>query len=603
MQSSQHSKSLGKPRPPHARHFVKLALAALVISLAMQPAIAQHYVDVTNAVGLGSYMASAGDGHGPGAVFTDLDNDSFPDLYVVRAGNANELYRNVPGVQPGTRVFVREPNDGDAGNRGAATGAIAADYDNDGDTDLFVINFNQPNVLFQNQLAQGQGLTFVDVTSAAGLGPVSFQGVALDNTLTAAWGDVDRDGHIDLYVGNHDGWCGSPMERAVPGQRDIFYRNNGNGTFSEETLLWGLEGFEDASGQGQLPDQWYSSTNAVIFADFNNDRWPDLLVTNKVGTKGGACPADLDMLYLNNGLDSAGNWAGYSVATHSLPSAFGDKSNAAMGVDVGDPDNDGDLDIYISDHLSQDTPTLPGKADFWVNLLSDTGTLDFAHSDTLMPAAWGWGVDWFDMDNDGHQDVHTSSQLIANQPYWQDFFYSVRPNGTVLEVSNFLGVDQIRQARGNPHADYDKDGWVDFFVVNSDNANGPSVLFENRLDELLDHHWLVLELVGKPNLTGRTKSSRDAIGARVEISADLDGDGVVEPGETQYREVVSGHGNAATTSSLAIEVGLRFATSATVRVLWPSGRVSTHALAADQCIGLEEPNVDGVEIGDPMPVP
>ena len=102
-------------------------------------------------------------------------------------------------------------------------------------------------------------------------------------------------------------------------------------------------------------------------------------------------------------------------------------------------------------------------------------------------------------------------------------------------------------------------------MVNTDNANGPSVLFENRLDQILDHHWLVLELIGKPNLTGRMKSSRDAIGARVEITADLDGDGIIEPDETQYREVVSGHGNAATTSSLAIEVGLRLATSATVR--------------------------------------
>ena len=588
------------PESSHsARPGSTIVLVALVTCLVGVPgAGAQFFVDVTSATGLASYQASAGDGHGPGAVFTDLDDDTYPDLYVVRSQAANELYLNIPGFVSGTRLFTRVPNDGGAGDTGTATGAVAADYDNDGDKDLFVINFNQPNVLYQSQLAQGGGLTFVDVTASAGLGNVVFQGVTLDNTLTAAWGDVDRDGDLDLYVGNHDGWCGNPIERPVPGQRDIFYRNNGNGTFTDETLLWGLEGFEDATGQGQLSSQWYSSTNGVVFADFNNDRWPDLLVTNKVGTGGGGCAADRDMLYLNNGRAAGGQWAGYSVVTYSLPSTFGHQSNAAMGVDVGDPDNDGDLDIYISDWLNPATPTAPGQADLWINRLADTGTLDFLHDDTLMPAAWGWGVDWLDADNDGIHDVHTTSQLIGGNVSWQDFFYSVRPNGTIVEAAAALGLAQVRQARGNPHADYDKDGWVDLFVVNTDNNNGPSALFENRLDQAFpQHHWLILELVGRPNLPGRNKSSRDAIGARVEIMADLDGDGTVAPGETQHREVVSGHGNAATTSSLAIEVGLRLATSATVRVRWPSGRVSTHQLQADTCTKIKEPNITAVDVG------
>lgn len=551
------------------------------------------FQDVTAAAGLDGYVASTGDGHGPGAVFTDLNNDGYPEFYLVRATGGgdpafgtNRLFVNVAGPG-GTRRFVEAAGGAGAGDPGNATGAVAADYDNDGDVDLYVINFDQPNVLLQNEWAQTGSLSFVDVTASTdptpgvtdeqfGVGIAFFEGVALDNSLTAAWADVDRDGYADLYVGNHNGFFGSAVEGPfnVPGRRDVFYHNNGDGTFSDVTMAAGVPGYVSADGVFHTAVQRFSSTNAVVFADFNNDAWPDLLVTNKIGG-----PPDRDMLYINQGRDGSGVWQGFVTVTYDLVPQFGAISGAAMGVDVGDPDRDGDLDIYITDFTL--TVGSPGQNDLWINQLSETGNLSFIPSGAL-PAVFSWGTNWLDYNNDGYPDVH-----VATQGSFRDHLY-VNSGTGVTEQGIALGVAQVRNARGDPAADYNRDGWVDLFVVNLD--GGPSVLYQNNAAAFAanPNHFLVLKLVGDPPAEGPFHSTRDAIGARVRVSADLNGDGVVAPDETQMREVVSGHGNAASTSSLSLEFGLGSATAATVEVDWPSGRQDTLDVVADRFLMITE---------------
>ncbi len=549
------------------------------------------FQDIAVELGLGSYVASAGDGHGPGAVFTDLNNDLYPDLYVIRSGLPNLLYLNEDDGT-GHRWFRVPDGIAGAGDPGPGTGAIAGDYDGDGDTDLFVINFNGRNTLLQNQLAQTGTLWFEDVTDQTdptpgvdddqlGVGWAVFDGVVLDNSLTAAWADPDRDGDLDLYVGNHDGFFANPGEREVPGQRDIFYLNNGDGTFTDVTMALGVTGYETQDGAYETPNQWFSSTNAVIFADFNNDTFSDLLVTNKVGG-----PDDRDMLYINLGFDEHGVWQGFAQVTYLLDPTFGNESGAAMGVDVGDIDNDGDLDIYITDFSI--LPGLPGFNDLWINLLSETGELGFLHS-AEAGAAFSWGVQMQDLDNDGHLDIH-----VATDTFYRDFLYSSAEG----EVARQVGLAQRRNSRTSVAGDFNLDGWSDLFVVNLD--GGSSSLFANLTGVLgSEHHALTLRLLGGPG-TVPLPSSRESIGTRVYVLADLDASGEIDEGELMLREVVSGSSNAASTASMDLEFGLGLAEYAHVTIVWASGRVESFITKGDRFLLIPDCIADMTTSSNPF---
>ena len=569
--------------------------------------------DVTVAKGLGNYNAVPGDGHAPGAVFNDLNNDGYPDLYLVGARDygadvylPNRLFLNMNnGV--GGRTFVEVSNAAGADNAGAHNGAISADYDNDGDQDLYVINWydnDDPNYsmpldknrLYRNNLNETGSLSFTDVTDSTdptpgvsddqhGVGWATAAGNSVNQSLTAAWSDPDRDGDLDLYVGTHHGWIG--WGGGLPGQRDTFYMNNGDGTFTDMTVPLGLEGFETSTGAHDVPGvQSYSSTNAVIFADFNNDQWPDLLVSNKVGGS-----VDRDMLYVNQGADAAGNWLGYSPVTYTLPSPFGNRTAGAMGVDVADVDNDGDLDFYLTDwsnpaNFPPDGSSEPpdGANDLWINQLSETGTLDFIRVSGTK-SVFSWGIQFVDFDNNGFQDLH-----VATDAGVRDSLYLNSAAGFSAEVALASGLTETFGGRGDVSADYNRDGLTDLLVVNPW-GTGRSVLYENQSDTLsssANNGYLVFKLEGDPDLPGKFKSSRDAIGARVYVTADLDNSGSIEPHERMIREVVSGSSNAASTSSLELEFGTGLATTALVEVLWPSGRTTTMTFGVDQFVTLKE---------------
>ena len=578
---------------------------------ALPGAAAAQFSDVTSAKGLGAYRAFAGDGHGPGGTFADLDNDGYPDLVLVTGpGQKIFVFRSVPAG--GGRTFVQSDLHPD--HTYGSTGAVAGDYDNDGDLDIYVINHPHadpssdfaPNKLYRNNFVPSGSLTFTDVTDSTdptpstgrcggtdkqcGLSHGVWKGSTLDNSLTAAWADVDRDGDLDLYVGNHDGWLGNPEEAPIPGQRDILYLNNGNGTFTDVTMSKGVPGFETPSGATSTPNQNFSSTNAVVFTDLDNDGWIDLFVTNKVGGD-----TDADMTYINRGVNARGTWLGFDNVTYDLPSylenpSFGRTSHGAMGVDAGDYDNDGDIDLYITDFAYPPegegiqppfNDDVIGDNDLWTAELTSTGTLDFSAAGTHhVQAGFSWGAKWLDYDNDGWLDLY-----VATDSDWEDYFYAQTGPGVFVDQAGALGVDQMRNARGSLAADYDRDGAVDLFIVNVDHV--PSVLYENQLAAGgSGRHYLSIQLEGAPTLPPAPfLSSRDALGARILVTASVDGGTPV----TQLREVVSGAGNAGSTSELIQTFGLGYATTADVEVRWPSGRVlQLEDVAVNQLLTLKE---------------
>ncbi|MGD1917002.1 MAG: FG-GAP-like repeat-containing protein [Phycisphaerales bacterium] len=577
------------------------ASIGLLLAVASTAVAQGGFEDITGAVGLSGYRASMGDDHGPGGVFADLDNDGYPDLYLLRAlvlapPGTNQLFLNRPGSDGG-RVFVEIPEAAGADNSGPATGAIAADYDNDGDLDLYVTNFDGPNVLYRNTLIETGTLGFVDATDESdptpgvaddqhGVGTAFHDGVELDNSLTAAWADVDRDGWIDLYVGNHNGYYKAPgvFEGPfdVPGRRDVLYRNNGDGTFTDITMDAGVPGWEGPAGEQQTAFQRFSSSNAVIFADLDEDGWIDLWVTNKIGG-----PDDRDMLYRNRGADAGGQWLGFETATYALPGTFGAASPFAMGIDIADVDYDGDLVAYITDWSDPVEPTSPGLNDFWLGTMADSASFGFelaidAAPSYVAPAKLSWGAQFQDFDNDGWQDLHVTTSF----PF-RDYLY-MNTGAGFDERAIELGVDRDRrEARGSMSADFDRDGWVDLFVVNIDGL--ASALFRNELAATSsDHGFATLRLVGDPEGPGVRRSSLDAIGATVELVADIDGDGVIGPRETQTKIVTSGSSNAASTSSLDLEFGLGLASTAQAFVRWPSGLESAHTIQRDSFVTIDE---------------
>jgi hypothetical protein len=532
-----------------------------------------RFRDVAAEVGLAGYRGGTGESgedHGPGGTFADLTGDGYPDLVLgTDQNNPLHLYVNVPA--PGTpagRGFQRQPV---LANRiMATTGVVAGDYDNDGDLDLYVTNFHQPNVLLKNGLAETGAPTFSDVTAetrpsgddpnqvglAVGLWPGHKE---LTLSMTAGWADVNRDGWLDLYVGNHNGHYPSPDYGPKPGERDVLYLNLGDGTFRDVTDEAHAPGWEASDGSHVTGVQEYSSTNAVVFADLNDDRWPDLIVTNKLRHSD-----DRDMIYLNLGEAADGTWLGFHAITYELDPVFGNTNGLAMGIGAGDVDRDGDIDFYVTDWAPYGV--VPGPNELWLNQFVETGAVSFV-VDQSCGGVYSWGVQIVDLDNDGRLDIHVvTNSGFTDLLYHQDAS-EVWLTGGWPDVASAWGVAQSANSRGDLAADLDRDGWMDLFVVNGGAA---SRLYRNYSARSLGpRRWLSVRLVGDPGWPGPHRSSRDAIGGRVYATADTDGDGVPE---RQLQEIVSGTSNAASTSSLEAEFGLGAATSVDLEIRWPSGR-------------------------------
>lgn len=357
-----------------------------------------------------------------GAAFEDYDGDGDLDLYVTNSVVSNRLYQN-----NGDGTFTDVTLKAGVGNTHSSYRAVFGDYDNDGDLDLYVTNGNAPNTLYENQ---GDG-TFVDVTARAGVGNLAA-------SMSASWADFNNDGHLDLYVANHDG--GKDADYAP--SPNALYLNNGNGTFSELAKSLGVRGTA------------YHS--AVVCSDLDNDGDSDIYIT--VGHRGA------NLLYENR-LVPEGRLSFREVGQSAGVQEIGKDS---LGVVSSDLDNDGDFDLYVNNGA--------GKAALYLNEGDGTFTdvaeaAGVAHQD---PAS---SVSLADFDNDGFLDIIMERTYYLNR---------TGEKGTLRFERH--AVDHY----GHPSCgDYDNDGDLDIYFCRG--ADDPNVLYRNNL---YSNNWLVVNLVG-----------------------------------------------------------------------------------------------------------
>ena len=512
-----------------------------------------HFVDVTSESGI-DFVHTIGDSSvsniiettGAGAAFLDYDRDGDQDLYVVNAAYHPRINSGPqPQQQPSNRLF-RNEGDGQFADVTAAAGlqdedyglgCAAADYDNDGDTDLFVANYGS-NVLYRNN---GDG-TFSDVTKAA-----KVAGNAM--SVSAVFFDHDRDGWVDLYVGNYLEYDprirdplaegGFPGPHAYKGQPDGLYRNNRDGTFKDVTIEAGLAC--DPAGRAM----------GVGVCDCDNDGDLDLFVCND---------AMANFFFRNQGngkFREEGLLTGFAYGEHG-------NSTASMHPTFGDFNGDGFLDVFVADMMS----SCLYRNERGIEFLDVSAFAGVARAST---GVVGWGGGFLDYDNDGDQDLFVANGAIDRAVGQRDLLFANDGRGRMLNVSPHSGEYFLtsRTGRGAAFADYDNDGDVDAFIVN---LNDKAVLLRN--DGGNRRHWLTLETVG-------TRSNRDGIGARIEV---------VAAGRAQVTEVRSGS-SYLSQNELRVHLGLGKVQSVdSIQIRWPSGRRQTMKnVKADQRLVIREP--------------
>ena len=526
----------------------------------------------------------------PGVGLFDYDNDGDLDVFIVQghvlgAGNtvADALITPSPLSPPSGRLYR---NDLEAGVDGAASlrftdvtensgitadgfglGVATGDVDNDGWIDLFVTNFG-PDQLFRNN---GDG-TFTDVSSRAGIEARQELGVP------AAFVDYDRDGWLDLYVGNNVNYSLADTTECHPvrardycppaaygGLPDRLYHNRGDGRFedvSATALQYVVEAGRLRSGAGQ-----FGPALGVATADYDGDGWPDIYVAND-GTE--------NVLWLNQ---RDGTLKDTAVLSGAALSALG-TPEASMGVAAGDFDNDGDEDLFMT-HMQTEGH----------NLYTNNGSglfQDRSAASELGPASLqetGWGTAWFDFDNDGWLDIlAVNGRVVMNEsqddpfPYDQaNTLFRNLGNGRFEDVTDRAGAvfELSEVSRGAAFGDIDNDGDIDVLVGNN---TGPVRLLLNMIGN--QNHWLGLRLIGAAN-DAAPSATRDMLGARV---------AVIRNGEPTLWRRVHTDGSYASGSDPRVVFGLSTsAAPSQVRVVWPGGRVEEWAdVPVDQYVTLTE---------------
>lgn len=449
----------------------------------------------------------ADSGLGKGVAFADIDNDGYVDLYVSNKGGANKLYLN-----RGNGSFVDISAEAGEGidYTGFSMGSVFGDFDNDGLVDLYLATGGryeiEANRLFKN-LGNGK---FVDVTNAAGVGLKEF-------TYSASFVDYDNDGFLDIYCANYG-----------PGAKNVLFRNNGNGSFADVS---------DQAGVGDLSWSWMG-----VWADVNGDNYQDLYVVN------GRYPVgEPNRLYLNQG-----NGTFREVAREAGVA----DPHWGLGASFADIDNDGDLDLFVSNYV--------GRNGLYLN--DGQGQFSDASEQVINPRqGWGKGPTFGDIDHDGDLDLYEGDCKLANQLYIND--------GSGKFVDQAAKQPQLQcstvRTKGTAFADVDNDGDLDLYVVN---WGAPNKFY---LNEQNDDNWLKVKALG-------SRSNRNAIGAKVKL---FSGEKLLA-----VREVGSATGFCAQ-QPLVQHFGVDAKNSYRVSVLFPSGaEVSLNDVQPGQTLQIEESN-------------
>ena len=452
--------------------------------------------------------------HSAGAAWADVDRDGDLDLYSPHRTGPAELWINEDGH------FTDGAGEAGVNNSGSVgIGAVFADYDNDGDPDLYVVN-SGPNRLYEND-GSGQ---FSDVTGEAGVGDPGAGS-------SASWGDYDGDGLLDLYVANW-GWC-DESETNLTYSPDVLYHNEGDGTFTDVTGLLTQTG----SVQG--------AAFQAAWLDYDLDGDQDLYLGNDFI---GAAPV-ANQLWRNDGAGTNGQWKFTNVSVVSGSNL----TMATMGLAVGDYDRDLDLDIAMSNIES--SALLRNRGDGSFVERGKYARLARPHQRVNQKSVT-WGTAFADLNNDGWEDLYFAGGRIPNShplPQADALFVNAR-DGRFLDFSAPSNASDQGASRGLAVADFDRDGRVDFFVSNQEE---PGQLYRNNTRRR-SHHWLEVDTIGRA-------SNRDACGAVLILKT--------RGGQKIMRQVFCGSVGLGSGSDPTVHFGLgRVTEISTLRIRWPSGK-------------------------------
>jgi hypothetical protein len=522
---------------------MNLPLLLLALAAAAAPPGPIIFTDVTKASRL-HFRQSYGDHHmdnivegtGTGVCVFDYNNDGFLDVYFpngrwtkgvsdnegrdLRGKLSNALFKN---NGDGTFTNVTEQA-GVAGIR-YASGCSAADYDNDGDVDLYVLNYGE-NELYRNN---GDG-TFTEVGKEAGVNDSRW-------SLSAVWFDFNNDGWLDVYVGNYllydDGKFrdfypaqGYPGPLSYSGQPNTLFRNNGNGTFADVTKEMGM---------------WFPGGRAmsVTASDFNNNGKLEVLSANDA----------MENYYFE--MTEKGVYAERALERNIAFSEDG-QGVAHMGPVVGDVNRDGWLDVFIPD------------LNYCSLLIQKPGGQEFEYKSQQSGVAValgqyaGWAAMMFDFDHDGWLDIFTVHGNAHHEYSQEDALVRNLGNGKFEDVSEQAGgyFFEKHVGRGGTGFDYDNDGDIDLVIVN---LNSTAVLLRN--DTRNENRSLTVI----PRLKFPT-GTRDAIGARVTVIAN---------GMRLIEDMVPGRGYLGQQDS-RLHFGVGQAATVDLEIRWPDGFVEKH---------------------------
>jgi hypothetical protein len=555
------------------------------------------FVDITHQAGLDKFHHRSGspekstiiDAPGSGVALLDYDNDGWLDIYLLNGSTVAA----VKGGEPAPRAMLLHNNhDGtftDVTEKAGVSndrwgfGVAVADYDNDGWPDIYVSNYGK-NRLYHNN----HDGTFTDVAEKAG--------VALGGWSTGAtWGDYDRDGLLDLFVpgyvhydvdhpilagkgGVPEGACQyrgvnvfcGPM--GLLGEGDHLFRNNGDGTFTDVSLKAGVADHEGRYGF------------ASVFADIDDDGWPDLIVAND------STPNYLYRSRHDGTFEDVSYMSGFALNEEG-------RAQASMGIALGDYNRTGRLSLFITT-FSDDYKTLYRND-------GDSGFTDVSFKAGLGSPTipfLGWGTGFFDYDNDGLLDLFIANghvYPIADKRDWGTTWAERPQLFRNLDGAKFQevppatgsGLASVVCARGAAFGDLFNDGHIDVVLNNLDST---PTLLRNVVDN--SNHWVTLKLVGQTLLPapsssvgpadrgGRLssssekptqRSSRDAIGAKVFLTA----------GGIRERSDVFSGASYGSTSDLRLHFGLGSASKVDkLEIFWPGGLREEITVPCIDCI-------------------
>jgi hypothetical protein len=499
-----------------------------------------------------------------GVGFIDCDGSGVLSALVVNGSTVERyrnggdlmvtLYRQVANRASGAPLkFEDATQAAGLARKGWGMGVAVADFDNDGVLDIFVTGYAG------NALYRGRGnCTFEDVTDNAGVRGSGFM-------TGAAWADYDKDGFVDIFVSRYVhvdlgkvaafGTCkfrGIVVQCGpwgMTGETDLLYHNRGDGTFEDVSQKAGVSD----------PNGYYGL--GVVWGDYDNDGWPDLYVANDTGP---------NFLYHNN---HDGTFTDQGMLAGAALSSEGD-ADGSMGVDFGDYDHDGRLDIFVTNFADQE--------DNLYHNLGAKGFDDVSWKAGVAKPSYAyvkWGTGFFDFDNDGWVDLFVASghvypqmdQLEGAARYKEPLLLHMNNHdGTFTESAAAAGLNAVPVAsrRGAAFGDVANDGNVDVLLLNVGEA--PTLLMNHGV---AGNHRVEFRLRG-------TKSNRAAIGARVTVRA----------GKLVQFNEVRGGSSYLSQNDLRLHFGLGKATVVdSVEVLWPSGAVEKFTnVAADKIYALVE---------------